>query len=295
MFFRMRLFGVILLLGLISQIAFAAGTLMIGDSHSVGPFGDEMSRQLEATEGGFVRVGVAGSSVRHYLSSDVKVRTLKYGSVYQVRGAVERVGHTQNTVTPRMDDLLEKYHPKRVIVALGENMVNYSSGVINEKALVKEIEPLLKTLEKNQAECFWFLPTWTDQENRAPYFKKNETVRQFNQTMKSILGNRCQVISGTELESWTIDKVRTVKGDWLHHSESSGKGWAQAVLKYLGFKDKDKDKDKDKGKDKEKDNKDRDRDRDKHRDMDMDRGNYSREERASVVKPQLMIESSGQK
>jgi lysophospholipase L1-like esterase len=162
----MNLRSVVLLL-LFPLLAKTEKVLVIGDSHTVGAFGEALVQELRAGGAEASRFGIVGATPRTYLTEKSEGRTL-------------------------LSDLLRERNPDTVIVALGENMIDYRGGQVNRAALEKGIEPMLAALKMAGKKCTWVLPTWTDQEKRPPYQKSNDLLKRANALMKDIIGSRCQ-------------------------------------------------------------------------------------------------------
>ncbi len=207
--------------------------LLIGDSHSEGPFGETLTQEIRKQPGTQVtRYGLVGASPRHYFQISPEQRTLKMGFVEDLNGKISRA---KVGTAPNISDLVSRISPKHVVIELGENLYDYKSGQLHEKLWQNEVTKLLSKIPAN-IPCTWVLPTWTNQEKRPPYQKSNAYLKLANEKMKSFIGDRCQVISGTEITELTPENIETVKGDWLHQQKGSGERWARAVLNRMNLK-----------------------------------------------------------
>lgn len=216
-------------------------TLLIGDSHTVGSFGASLVQMIrsQGSQEKVARYGYTGASPRHYTSEDEKNRTLKLDYVEDVSEEHTAKISPGPVVLPQLSEIISKNKPNRIIIELGENLYSYqendTSYSINkklksaEKSWKKEVDDLLQTIPTGSP-CVWVLPTWTNKANQHPYFKSNDRLKKANLMMKKLIGNRCQVISGTELPELTPETVQTAEKDYLHHTKESGHLWATAVF-----------------------------------------------------------------
>jgi hypothetical protein len=112
--------------GSASQLKLASGTplLLVGDSHTYGPFGKELERLLVASGARVVREAKIGSAVKYWW--------------------------------PRLPALLRKYRPEVVIVGLGANMRDYPSAKGTSAQIQRTVALIRKELPS--ARIVWIGP-----------------------------------------------------------------------------------------------------------------------------------------
>lgn len=207
-------------------------TLIIGDSHVVGPFGENLHRIFrEKTKENTRTIGLAGASPSNFVGKTNKQRTLTYGFADR-NNEHERVVKGGNAGTlPEFGPLLEKTQPNRIIIELGDNFADYKNPSANsDAAAAKQVQFILKELEKqnSKAPCYWVTPTWTDKSGSKPYLKTNARLLKVISIIKKTAEPRCTVIDSAEGIGLGKSDLQT-GGDGLHFNGISGKKWAEAV------------------------------------------------------------------
>jgi hypothetical protein len=212
--------------------AFAAETLIIGDSHVVGAFGENLHHLIQSkTKEGVRTVGIAGGSATTFTSTNPKQRTLSFGYADRKNAnEILKKGGTPAT-TPELKTLLRETRPTRLIVELGDNFADYKNPSKNSDAMVaQQVQLILKELlpEHSHVTCYWVTPTWTDKPNGGAYQKSNERLLQVIQLIKKAAEPRCKVIDSAQGLGLTPQNLRTTN-DGLHFDGTNGKKWATAA------------------------------------------------------------------
>lgn len=211
---------------------FAAETLIIGDSHVVGSFGEHLHKlMLQETKADVRTVGLAGATATSFTSTNAKQRTLSYGYADRKnqQEVLKKSGHA--ATAPELSVLLKESRPSRVIVELGDNFAHYQGATKASDAMVeKQVQSILTTLHREapSAQCIWVTPTWTDKSGKNTYAKSNERLKQVIHLIKKTAEPKCQVIDSTQDLGLTPDNLKTVN-DGLHFDGANGKKWATAV------------------------------------------------------------------
>jgi lysophospholipase L1-like esterase len=124
--------------------------LMLGDSHTVGTYGQEMSRLIGGT----------GSSVK----TDAKV------------------GVSPSYFNSRVGDLIRRDNPDTIVISLGANMRGASQAQVNKQ--IKDLEAQIRAAGSN-AQIVWVGPPRTAQDMRDG----GASINQFNQMMRNAIGS----------------------------------------------------------------------------------------------------------
>ena len=222
-----------LLLIFFSLPAFAnLETLIIGDSHVVGPFGENLHRVFrEKTKENTRTIGLAGASPSNFVGKTVKQRTLSYGFADRTNENERLIKGGTAATLPELGPLLEKTQPNRVVIELGDNFADYKNPSANsDAAAAKQVQLILKELENQniKAPCYWVTPTWTDKSGSRPYLKTNERLLKVISIIKKTASPRCTVIDSAEGIGLKKSDLQT-GGDGLHFNGTSGKKWAEAA------------------------------------------------------------------
>ncbi|HEX7675506.1 MAG TPA: SGNH/GDSL hydrolase family protein [Bdellovibrio sp.] len=228
-------YSVLALLFLSSQAFANVETLIIGDSHVVGPFGEDMHKIFrEATKEDTRTIGLAGSSPSNFVATTEKGRTLSYGFADR-NNENERIIKGGNPGTlPELTPLLEKTNPNRIIIELGDNFADYRSPQQSEAAMKKQVQLMLDAMKKadSKATCYWVTPTWTDKSGGGMYKKTNERLLNLISVIKKAAAPRCTVIDSAQGIGIKQGDIKTGP-DGLHFDAANGKKWADAAAKKI--------------------------------------------------------------
>jgi lysophospholipase L1-like esterase len=127
------------------RLVFGRGTkvLLVGDSHTYGPFGQQLERLVSATGASVVRSAKSGTAVKYWL--------------------------------PLLPALLREQRPDVVIVALGANMRGYPSA----KATSAQIAQLVQLVRKQQpaARLVWIGPPRERADTAQKLARFNQIIR----------------------------------------------------------------------------------------------------------------------
>ena len=199
--------------------------LMIGDSLSVGGFGEAMAESLVAKYG---RASVAlyascGSSPEHWLRGE---------SDYQTRCGYREVTprtnfhyEHQGALTPKVEDLVAILHPRTVIVQLGTNWMDGwgGNGTRDGEILVRFINAV-RSEPGTVRQIIWITPP-----------DSSHYAREVQQAVLGLLvaGGAKYGYSVVNSQKYTHYTART-GGDGVHYSSEEGRAWAAGVLREIG-------------------------------------------------------------
>lgn len=231
--------SIICCLILLSHTTWAVKVLQIGDSHTVGPFGNELYKSLTNNSNvNFTRsIGLSGSSATQWSAETQRVRTMNSGYIDRptmnkssIQGTVEKLSTT-----------LDLQKPDILIVELSDNFAAYNEKEPSKfdfvvKNQVKKILDQIKEAKTKPSECFWVGPTWTDwvDENDRPLIKArdrktNSRAHKVAHLIKQELGEKCTFIDSLKIVKKT--EIKTVDG--MHCDEDSGKKWGQRAYEEI--------------------------------------------------------------
>ncbi len=198
-----------------SPVAIGPGTkvLEIGDSHSVGTFGQDLDAKLRGTGAQVSTYASAGATA----SSFVNGSSNKYGYwEKKADGSEKKVGYGKSQAAPKLDSLIGQEKPDVIIVNLGANFRGS-----NPKSEVDKIGQIAK---KHGIPIVWVGPPKTKKDNANP-----SSIQQFDQKMAEAVAPYGKYVASSGLTP------KYSGGDGLHYSGAEGTQiahqWADGVFK----------------------------------------------------------------
>lgn len=228
----MKTYKYLLLSLFIFNISLAADTLVIGDSHVAGAFGENLHKELlQQTKSSVRTIGLAGASATSFISVNPKQRTLSFGYADRKNeNEIIKKGGEAATA-PELKSLILENKPQRIIIELGDNFADYKNPNKNSDTLAEQqVKAILNVLknEKSDAACYWITPTWTDKPKSSPYQKSNQRLSELIQIIKKTAEPRCKVIDSMQDLGLTQSNIQTTN-DGLHFNSANGQKWAKAA------------------------------------------------------------------
>jgi hypothetical protein len=199
------------LLLLISMSSQAATVLFVGDSHSVGPFGQTLDQNFRDAGHQVATYASCGSIPKWWTTGQETPcgffsRDLK-GTKVQVTKAP----------TPIMDNLLLDIKPDVVVMEFGGNYLN----IPNDDYVKKDIATFIAKVKTSGAKCF-FITNPDTRSNRA-------SIPRILGLIKEAVGNECPIF-----ESHLVTNYPETGGDGTHYWSSWGtpiaKSWANKAF-----------------------------------------------------------------
>jgi hypothetical protein len=186
--------------------------LFIGDSHSVGPFGQALDLHLREK---FTHVATAtscGTIARDWYQSSA-VTKCGYREI-DTDGTTRR--GTEGPV-PSFTQLLQRTRPDHVIVALATNYANYP----DESFIVADMRRMAQEIVRSGARCYWVgMPT-----SRTLKDRHEKVDRLTRQAVRGL----CQFF-----DSFTVTSYPATGGDGIHFYFPGGRemaaDWGKAVF-----------------------------------------------------------------
>ena len=187
--------------------------LFIGDSHSVGVFGHELTHLLTESlpNVDLTTVASCGSDPKWWIEG--KPTTCGFWQRHPNGSQIEE----HKAYTPKLEKLLHN-KPKLTIVALGSNIV-----LMNEEERITYTDALLTMIEKKSSRCVWIGPP----DSRKFSVKEINTV--YSLLKKATKQHHCQLIDSRQYTLYP-----SVGGDGLHYGGKEGTvialHWAEKVF-----------------------------------------------------------------
>jgi len=189
--------------------------LVIGDSHSVGPFGRQIHDLIKNDERYQVKtVGSCGSVARWYFTG-----TTSPCGFYQ-QDLDGKVTRAPKAPTPLVENLLAEVKPDYVVIELGGNYTNTS-----DEFMLKDTTALLDFIESKlgKGRCVW---------TGVPDSRNPERIPRLYRLLGEVTKGRCPLV-----HAYNFTKYPAVGGDGVHYGGVQGANetikWATEVKKEL--------------------------------------------------------------
>jgi hypothetical protein len=198
-----------------AKIGRGTRVLEIGDSHSVGTFGQELDRRLRGTGARVSTYASAGADASDFVNGTPN----KYGYwEKRANGQEKSVGYGRQAAPPKFEQLLDREKPDVIVVNLG---ANFRSG--NPKA---EVDKIGRIAKKHGIPLVWVGPPKTAKDNGNP-----ASIKAFDRKMKAAVAPYGEYIASSKHTD------RYAGGDGLHYSGAEGtriaKQWAKGVFQAI--------------------------------------------------------------
>lgn len=192
-----------------------ARVLQIGDSHTVGSFGEELDGLLRG----------AGAQVSTYAASGSSATTWAQGGTTssgwierRADGSVVQPPWNSRQPVPPLESLIAREKPEVLLVNLGANFRGASEG-----ELKRQVQSLGEIARKHGVELVWVGPPPTREDGSNP-----SSLKSFDQRMSALVGPYGQYVPSQGL-------VGGYSGsDGIHYSGSEGtaraRQWARAAF-----------------------------------------------------------------
>lgn len=194
------------------NLIYASTVLIIGDSHSVGPFGWHLDELLR-NDGHQVATYASCGSTAQWWFSGQKTRC---GYFERTLDGVVKKANIHST--PLINDLLNEVNPNTVVIELGSNYVKN----MNDSAVMNEMKALARTIHTQGSTCFWLTP---------PDMRLYRTeAKRLNDLIEKSVSEYCSIFYSDEVTHYPDEG-----GDGIHYWFPAGTpialSWAEAVSK----------------------------------------------------------------
>lgn len=201
--------------------------IYIGDSHTVGTFGQRLEKNLEPVLGKspVKRYGVVGAAAQHWNKKDNStIRKLNIG--YYCDGDGQVNGKAPKKDFPTLSQLFQGAEPT-VVIALGTNDLYSKCNVTDKTEQMVAVKELLAQL-RSKSKCLWVGPT--EQPAAGVIAKKcgQPRIKTFIDNLKETVRERCTYIDSREIKA-KGKAILPNRSDNLHYSGVLADHWADAV------------------------------------------------------------------
>lgn len=189
--------------------------LVIGDSHLNTAFGTTLDRDLRST-GASVETFGSGASTPDWWVDGTATHE---GSVsIGPDGQISRTGGGVAKATPKLQDLIQQYHPDTVVVELGQNIRGKDPAEVK-----RQVQNLERVAQANGTHVVWVgsPPTGSDANDGG------QSYRQYNNFLRSVVGN-----GATFVDSGAI-VPRYQGNDGIHYADGPAAQWANGVFRAI--------------------------------------------------------------
>lgn len=201
--------------------------LMIGDSLSVGKFGEEVQAHL-ALKRRVAAYASCGSSPEHWLAGEPDFFT-KCG--YRQRTSDSNIfsdyvnGHAPRpSRTPKLADLVKKHRPTVLVVQLGTNWMDRS---LSDEQMNEYLNRFVEEARRGTVEkIVWIAPP-----DSARLRKVQGRVHQILRRAATRKG--FDIIDSRNVTHYVMGKTG---GDGIHYNSESSSAWARAIQRELDLK-----------------------------------------------------------
>jgi hypothetical protein len=209
--------------------------LMVGDSLTVGEFGEALQAYLLQRFGNnnVALYASCGSSPEHWIRSGPEFVT-KCGYREQTpQGTVlydfQNGRRPQRALTPKLEDLVEKYRPKTVVVQLGTNwmdgfVANSRDDQSHYGKILDSFVAAIRSEPNTVNKIIWITPPDSSRYSR-------ETQRDVKDLITDAARrNSFEIIDSSRLTHYVPG---ISGGDGVHYNSAGAKAWATQVTKEL--------------------------------------------------------------
>lgn len=201
---------------------YAKDFLIIGDSHSCGPFGKVLFENLMQKKHNVNLYCTPGSAAVHW-NTGKKVNK----QICQTMSSPDIKFKPCNSTNqiPTLTELLQRHPTSQVVLALGTNSLLSSTADVHYSQLAI-------TTKQAQRDCFWVGPPNFNEEqatafpkSRVLILKKN--LAPFYTSLSDLLANSCVLVDSRNATAINTIGYDTVDG--VHRTAAAGRYWATEI------------------------------------------------------------------
>lgn len=201
--------------------------IYIGDSHTVGTFGQKLTKNLENVleAAPIKRYGVVGSAAQHWnKKNNSAIRKLTIGYYCDDDGQVNNKAPKQDFPTP--SQLFQGSQPT-VVIALGTNDLNSKCNITDENEQMAAVKDLLAQV-RSKSRCIWVGPT--EQPTTGPIGQNcgQPRIKAFIDNLKETVSQLCTYIDSREIK-YNGKAILPNRNDKLHYDGALANHWADSV------------------------------------------------------------------
>ena len=215
----------LLLNSFFSNSAWASqGVLIIGDSHSYGPFGEVLDSYYRKHGFEVSSYASCGSSPSNWMNNNQNFKTTNCG--YWSKDPQNKETRVKSHKIPSMTDLIAKTKPKITVISLGTNILASTSNIKHE---LKYVEQMIAKIKEAGSDCIWIGP---------PDLHKNPFKANLELGVSSIKAT-VEKYGCHFLDSRNYTKYPKGNSDGIHYGANDSKNWGTAVTSKLMSLSKD--------------------------------------------------------
>lgn len=212
--------------------------LLVGDSHSIGPFGDGLREGLFAArladDSNWHQWAVAGASARDWLGPEIRSRSIEWSSKTPGSPGARAKGAPPEGLKG-LEPLATDVAPEIVVIALGTNDV---AGVARSpepdkarKAAMRDAGKLIESVGRRR--CFWALPPCFSSARADAKIQAEYSLALASEARRS----GCVPIPSAPPKANEPSCATADARDGLHFTRETGRAWgawvASAIAKEL--------------------------------------------------------------
>ena len=190
-------------------------TLILGDSHTVGPFGEVLDSYFRSKSDRVKTVASCGTSPKQWLAGTASTRCgyfSKNEKGYVVRSDSHKGGSFSKEV--------QSMNPDLVVMAHGTNILGSRANVDGE---IKSIREIAKQIRAKGAKCVWVGP---------PQIKKPPHANHLNYGAESIR-KTVEIEGCLFIDSRKLTSYPARGGDGIHYSGNLSREWGRKVTQEI--------------------------------------------------------------
>lgn len=219
---------VLLLSGQVMAAGSKAKVLYLGDSLSIGSFGQTFDSSLRSS-GFHVHTVVAGGATPYYWLKNYQALPCTIGFWEKSEESERRVGYVR--AVPKIEDLMATTRPTVVVVQTGVNLyATLRSKRRPKEENVEEVRSLIDQMCYAIAEAgaisYWVLP---------PHSHEERYTRELQEELASLMRGVVEKYEGTVFESQKVTKFVDPypATDGIHYGPAEARGWAEKVSSHF--------------------------------------------------------------
>jgi hypothetical protein len=212
----------------VDGIAKSSRILYLGDSLSIGAFGQTFDHSLRSS--GFqVHTVVAGGASPYYWLKSYQSLPCTIGFWEKSPSSERRLGYVR--AVPKLEDLISEHKPNVVVVQTGINLYatlrsKRRSKQENVTEVTSLIEQMCYSIAKEGATSYWVLP---------PHSHEKRYSKELQMELTSIMQGVVKKYEGEVFESQKVTRFEDPypATDGIHYGPTEARGWAEKVSKHF--------------------------------------------------------------
>lgn len=207
------------------SVGFAKGrVLIIGDSHSYGPFGEVLDAHYRKQGMSVSSYASCGSSPSTWVKTSSNFKSTNCG--FWSKDSAGREVRVQSHKLPSMTEAINKVNPQLTVVSLGTNILASPANITQE---LKFVDQMISKIKEKGSECVWIGPPDL---SKNP-FKANLAVG-VGKIKKVVEDEGCKFI-----DSRSYTKYPAGKSDGIHYGPKDSRQWGVSIAAKLPSLSKD--------------------------------------------------------